>query len=843
MFERSLWQWATLISLTLTAPTWGQEPPNEPGPTKARVDLYGDPLPDGAIARLGSVRFRHYGAVHSVAFSEDGKLLAASSDDRNMVVIWERATGRKLREISVGDRYLPPTSLRFSPDGRRLYSSPYRYDADTTLYARDVETGADARGVPRLPAGTTALVYSADMSQAILFHKEPALVRWDIDNGKELGRYPKPDGNLSIVAMVGERILVPVFDERTVVMWDVTQTKKLWSVDTTRQKEYPGLPMDFSADGRLFAVEAPPKTISVYDSVTGTLVRRLEADVGKIYWSVRISSDRRTIAGSNWDGSLRLWDLESGRERAKLSAIEGSITYVFFAPDSKTFATGGPNNAHGVQFWDTATGKRVEPFPGHSSPIASLAFSPDGRAVATSSNIRGDPVIRLWDPATGRPLSSFQTPSPGGVSAVAFSPDGTMLASCGWWWGDYKVRLWDIRSGRERHGLAGHEAGCTCVAFSPDGKLLASGDAARRGAAPEGRLRIWNTDTGKLVHEIQGTPGSISRVLFTRDGRHVLAAAVGVQVYETDSGKTAGAAFLARSQVSGLALSADGRLVATAHGRGRVRLWELATRREIPITCPDGEGYDVDITPDGRCLVASGLTGGRVVFDWPSGQIVGRMRGVGGSRARVAFSPDGSRLATAVESESAALIWDVAGLVKRPLPAVPKPTEADLQRWWEDLRDESPGNAYQAVWRFTPVPEQALPFLAATLRPIKTPELDTVGHLIGDLDSADFDVREKASRELEQLADAVEEALQKAKKGKMSPEQARRIGELLAKLAGPVPAPEQLRAIRAVATLEQIGGPEVRKVLARLAAGAPGAVLTRNAKAALERVKPAHGSK
>jgi HEAT repeat protein len=181
----------------------------------------------------------------------------------------------------------------------------------------------------------------------------------------------------------------------------------------------------------------------------------------------------------------------------------------------------------------------------------------------------------------------------------------------------------------------------------------------------------------------------------------------------------------------------------------------------------------------------------------------------------------------------------VADLVGRPLPAVARPAAADLRRWWADLRDGTPGEAYQAVWRFAAVPGQAVPFLAAVLRPVKPPEPAAVARLIADLNSPRYQVREKASRDLERLGETVVDGLQRARKGDMPIEQALRIDRLLAKLDGPVLSPEQLRATRAGAALEQIGGPEACKVLAGLAAGAAGARLTREAKAGLERLKQA----
>jgi WD40 repeat protein len=228
------------------------------------------------------------------------------------------------------------------------------------------------------------LGFAPGTREAILRLHEKIL-RWDTGKGKELGRYPGPGGAVSTAARVGQRLLVPRFDGQSVAMWDAAQHKQLWSVKATRANNVPVLPMAFSAHGKLFAVETPARVISVYESVTGKVVRRLEGDVGKVYYSLCISPDARTVAGSNWDGSLRLWDLESGRERVKVPAMQGWTTNVFFAPDSKSFATGGPNNPHAVLLWDTATGKRIEPFPGHTSPVSSASFSPDGRTVATSS--------------------------------------------------------------------------------------------------------------------------------------------------------------------------------------------------------------------------------------------------------------------------------------------------------------------------------------------------------------------------------------------------------------------------------------------------------------------------
>jgi WD40 repeat protein len=780
---------ATLVGFAFAVPGWGEGPPTEPKPPHARVDLYGDSLPEGAIARLGSVRFRHRGAVRAVAFSEDGELLAASSDGQNMVVIWERKTGRKLREISLGEDGHPPDQLRFSRDGKRLCGSTW-----WGFRAWNVDTGAEPKDLPRPPAKSWLLGYSPDAAEAIFLNEKVELVRWDVDKGKELGRYryPNPKREGSAVARIGDRLLVPHYDGQSLAMWDAVQAKRLWSIEFTPARGPPAMPTAFSGDSSLLAVLASSPTISVYESVTGKLVQRLKADVREAYYSVSISPDKRTVAASNRDGSLRLWDLETGKERAKISAIEGWTTHVFFAPDSKTVATGGGNNAHGVVLWDAATGKRIDSFLGHRSPVSSVAFAPKGGIVATSSWLRGDPVVRVWDRDTGRLLRSLDTGSSDGVFALTYSPDGTMLAACGRY-GDSGVRIWDARTWRLRHTLVGHEAGCTCVAFSPNGERLVSGDSYyRRESGQGGRLCIWDTESGERVREIRGTPGAIFHVAFSGDGRHIVAAAdEHVHIYDADTGQRVWGPIQAGLRVS-MALSPDGRLLATADGRGAPWLWELATRRAIPVNYQDDKCWGVDFGPDGRTLALLRSKGGTILFDWPSGTAVKRLAGDSDSWG-VFFAPDGRRLATTCHADSSALIWDVAALVHRPVRAVGKPTDEDLRGWWQELRDPNSSDAYRAVWRFAAVPDQALPFLAASLRPVKAPEPDTVARLIADLDSAEFEVREKASRELEQFGEAVVDTLERAMKGKISAEQARRIKELLAKHAES-PGPEQLRA-------------------------------------------------
>src|SRR5207245_4988388 len=144
--------------------------------------------------------------------------------------------------------------------------------------------------------------------------------------------------------------------------------------------------------------------------------------------------------------------------------------------------------------------------------------------------------------------------------------------------------------------------------------------------------------------------------------------------------------------------------------------------------------------------------------------------------------------------------------------------------------------AFKSIWILAAAPEQAVPFLQQQLRPAAAPDRARVAQLVTDLDSNRFAVREKAAEELEKLGESAEPALRKVLQSDSSPEVRRRAGQLLAKLAGPVTSAQALRAIRGVMVLEQIGTPEAQEILKDLATGAAEARLTREAKAALDRL-------
>jgi hypothetical protein len=159
-----------------------------------------------------------------------------------------------------------------------------------------------------------------------------------------------------------------------------------------------------------------------------------------------------------------------------------------------------------------------------------------------------------------------------------------------------------------------------------------------------------------------------------------------------------------------------------------------------------------------------------------------------------------------------------------------------LEKLWADLAGRDAAVARAALWRLAAAPGQAVPWLQARLRPAEAPDPRRLERLLADLDSDRFAEREKAAGEIAGLGDLAEPALRKALEGPLSAEARRRARQLREALAGPVRAPEELRAVRAVQVLEEVGTTQARRLLQALGEGAAGARLTREAKAALDRL-------
>jgi WD40 repeat protein len=815
-----------------------------------------EPLPAGAVARLGTGRLRHNGSIASIDISPDGKVLV-SGGGQNLVRFWDAATGRQ-RKVLSGFR-APLAAVTFSPDG-------------TTVATR---AAWDRNAIRLWDANSWTERLSTDGGMAALRHPEQALLRFSPD-GKTLAANNSRGEIVLLDAATGEPTAVLgrhdhpnvvdlafAADGRTLASCDMEGTARLWDVvrrrplHVLRSSDTYTISVVFTPDGRRLLTGggtrdagkpgAPWKdgTIRVWDVVSGKHLQVLQdPDSRGGIVSLALAADGRTLAAARDGGHLRLWDLAAGKPlRALPTGLQRwGVMSLRFSPDGKILA-GGLENAIGL--WETAGGRLLTPAPSEGTDaIHALAVADDGRLLAATDRFDS---VALWDLPSRRFLHRLRG-HPWAIMDIAFSPGGKTVATAS----IDGVRLWDAASGRSLQVLSPggtDRVWANRLTFSPDGSRLAW--CYLRAGKEERPLSLCICDpaVGKELQrmDVPCKPGSpASALAFSPDGRRLTAT--------TYDGKTCrwraegdrfvpGGTLWERALGGGGAIySADAALLAEIKRKAScIVVSDLETGRLLQ-TIPGVPAWvrPLAFSPDRRWLAcgawrqggneAAGpedflhlweLAGGREVLRWPIPPHT--------MTEALAFTPDG-RFLVAGMSDSTILVWDALPAAGK-LPCGPE----RLRRLWADLEQGDAKQAHLALAELIAAGEEAVAFLAGRLEPARRLPPEQLTHLLADLDSEEFERRDKATRELEKVADRIRPDLERLRQSP-SAELRRRVAQLLDEKNGAPPTADLLRSLRAVAVLEHIGTAAARDVLRRLAEGVPEARLTREAKASLERL-------
>ncbi len=398
--------------------------------------------------------------------------------------------------------------------------------------------------------------------------------------------------------------------------------------------------------GGALAAESLPPLVSEgepYDAIQ-PLLRNISRHAPVT--SIAFSSDNRTLASGSDDGIIRLWDLASYTEVARLEGHSNAVNSVAFSPDGKTLASSSRDDT--VRLWDLATHREIGRLEGHTGYSASVAFSPDGKTLASSS--RGD-TVRLWDLATKREAAPMKGHTDS-VYSVAFSPDGKTLASGS---SDKTVRLWDLASHREAARLEGHTGTVNSVAFSPEGKTLASGSVDKT-------VRLWNVATHRGAARLEGHTGPVWSIAFSRDGKTVASGSWDgtVRLWDVATQREAARLEGHTDKIYSVAFSPDRKILASGSGDGTVHLWDLATHREAArLESHTGTVNSVAFSRDGKTL-ASGADDNTIrLWDLGTHREAACLEGHTGPVRSIAFSPDGKTLASGADDNTVRL-WDLA---------------------------------------------------------------------------------------------------------------------------------------------------------------------------------------
>ena len=504
-----------------------------------------------------------------------------------------------------------------------------------------------------------------------------AITLWDTASRRPVGRVLSGHGD-AVLGLAfspdGRSLVSSSRSDKAVIVWDLSAGKPAGPAIAAHGGSTVALAI--SPDGKLMATGGGNQTVQLWNLADRTpLGPPLRGHRSNVV-SLAFSPDGSLLATGSWDGSVIVWDMATRRPRLPpLSMSSVQIESVAFSPDGRLVAAGGGG---GAWLWDVATGQPRQPALDHEGGVRSVAFSPDGRLLATGG---GAGTLILWRVDKGERMRPALRGHQRWIESIVFTPDGKGLASSS----DDTTILWDLASVRR---LAAVQQGPTgwidALAFDGRGGMLAAGgcrdgaDAARPAETARSahwtacrQAGIWlvrasagQAGTGEILHALPagfpGTPKSLAFLDGPSEGGQTLLAAgcatietgdcrgVAVETWRADGSRAGRSVITTDGRLSAMAVSPQGRLVATA--AGDVRLWDVASGRPVgsPLVGHDRVVNRLAFSPDGRTLASSTLDD-VILWDVASGRPRGRPQPGGG----VAFRGDGVVVAVSPPPASA----------------------------------------------------------------------------------------------------------------------------------------------------------------------------------------------
>ena len=368
-----------------------------------------------------------------------------------------------------------------------------------------------------------------------------------------------------------------------------------------------------SSDGR-YIVSTNTRVVAVWDSTSYELITKLSTSIRSTINFVAFSPNSQHVASSYMDGSVRLWDVLSGKEIVPEMGERGDPVYALaFLGDGTRLMSGGQDK--NITVWDTKTGRMDhKPLTGHTKTILCLASVPTGTRFASGSRDRS---IRLWDAVTGKGILSFMAGNFGAVTALAYTPDGQRLISAS----DNKmIYVWDANNGTLLHLpannqdpfiLHGHKSAVYCLSVSPDGTLLAS-------ASKDTSVRLWDIRAGaELTALVRQHRLPVRCVAFTADGKRIVTGSSNdaiLRVWDIESTGSMGIPRRHKGLVGSLAFSSDGKYLVSGGKDRRVQVWSVETGQAVVELVLEREVYQVGFSSDDSKILA--VDDKAAVFAW-----------------------------------------------------------------------------------------------------------------------------------------------------------------------------------------------------------------------------------
>jgi WD40 repeat protein len=519
------------------------------------------------------------GAAYTVAFSPNGRRLAAGSDGAVNTWDWKNNLllhtfpGHEKRQISVA----------FSRDGRRLASGGWGGIIqlwDVEAEGEPLRSFAESRKTREV---VSALAFSPDGRWLATARYGRRVDVWDTTTGGLLHKLPHSGLVLCVAFSPDGLRLASAGEDRTVHIWDATTGREVLAL--RGHSDQCGC-VAFSPDGRRLASASKDGTIRLWDATPLEDHERQEVlnftEHDNEIWSLAVSPDGQKIASAGHTTPAKVWDLRTKLVSAEFSGETRVVFCVAWHPDGQRIASAGwDGESFTVKVWEARTGQKINfTLPGGMKEFFAVAFSPDGRYLVTGS---ANKTVQVWDARTGDNVGTLGAHERQ-IRGVVFSCDGRRLASLSV---DGVVKLWDAtrlaeqQEGRVLTDSARSPAPSLNIAFSPDGRRLATG-------GENDAVKIWDVETGQIVQTLGGLSGAVYGIAFSPDPNGKWIASGGddstVKVWDSHVDSTTPVHIFRghTGLVSSVAFSPDGRRLISGSRDHTVKVWDMTKLDELP---------------------------------------------------------------------------------------------------------------------------------------------------------------------------------------------------------------------------------------------------------------------
>lgn len=553
--------------------------------------------------------------------SPDASIVATAHG--NSIYVWNTFTGKAFAMLDEHPDSI--TAIALSPENTKLATA----GGDWAVRLWDVGTGSYIRSLEH-PSAVNAVAFSPDGK--VLASAGGTLHLWHADSGEVLHAPKKDLGSVSVLVFSpdGKKLASGGEWDHTIHLWDVNT-----GILRANLKGHTGEIRDiaFSPDSRTLITASSDKTMRLWDANTGTELKNFPGPDDKInqlvaanrmiklleqgilpkkrddVHSVKFSKDGTQLISVSSDGSLHLWDVNTGRYQLSFSLGEYTdwVNAIAFSPDSKYLVI---NNAleERARVWS------VETFTQHAilaprQQVLGLTISPDFKKLAGRTFLR---EIQVWDATTKEHLATLESGDRRhDYWPLQFSPDGKILAGRG---GasilSNKIQLWQTNTGAQLFTLEGHTDPVNKYTFSPDSTILASG-------GEDGTIILWDVKTGKRLLNLTKHTSRISGFAFSADSKTLISGSENeICLWNVSTGDLVNTLDTVKD-TNALALSPDSKTLAIGNLDGTIQIRKLDPNYEIQTTFTGHQGsvYILTFSPDGKTLASGSISGTILLWD------------------------------------------------------------------------------------------------------------------------------------------------------------------------------------------------------------------------------------